>query len=153
MRSHWLTALALVGLLALASPAASPAAQGKGKGKQSEKAAMSDKEKGKPSNASREDKYDEAGGKKNKYKDKGKDRDHGWERRDGYDYRSYDRDDRPPGWNRGKKTGWSNCDVPPGQAKKGSCRTYRYGGHRYYYFYDPDGRMVVRRREITPHAY
>src|SRR5205085_11071792 len=27
-------------------------------------------------------------------------------------------DDRPPGWSKGKKTGWGNCDVPPGQAKK-----------------------------------
>ena len=28
----------------------------------------------------------------------------------------HDRDDRgrPPGWSKGKKTGWGNCDVPPG---------------------------------------
>ena len=29
---------------------------------------------------------------------------------------------RPSGWNRGRKTGWGNCDVPPGQAKKYGCR-------------------------------
>jgi len=55
----------------------------------------------------------------------------GWERRDGYEYRTYsdrDRDDRPPGWSRGKKTGWGNCGLTPGQAKKYGCRTYVYQG-------------------------
>jgi len=35
----------------------------------------------------------------------------------------HDRDDRgrPPGWSKGKKTGWGNCDVPPGQVKKLGC--------------------------------
>ncbi len=28
---------------------------------------------------------------------------------------------RPPGWDRGRKSGWGNCDVPPGQAKKVGC--------------------------------
>jgi hypothetical protein len=28
---------------------------------------------------------------------------------------------RPAGWSQGKKTGWGNCDVPPGQAKKMGC--------------------------------
>src|SRR5258706_16021656 len=27
----------------------------------------------------------------------------------------------PPGWSKGKKTGWGDCDVPPGQAKKVGC--------------------------------
>ena len=27
----------------------------------------------------------------------------------------------PDGWSVGKKTGWGNCDVPPGQAKKYGC--------------------------------
>jgi hypothetical protein len=36
-----------------------------------------------------------------------------WERRDGYEYRSYgDRDGRPPGWRHGKKTGWGDCGLP-----------------------------------------
>ncbi|HJY87338.1 MAG TPA: hypothetical protein VKE24_10925 [Candidatus Acidoferrales bacterium] len=29
----------------------------------------------------------------------------------------------PPGWDRGRKTGWGNCDVPPGQAKKDGCHS------------------------------
>jgi hypothetical protein len=29
--------------------------------------------------------------------------------------------DRPPGWSRGRKAGWGNCDLPPGQAKKYGC--------------------------------
>lgn len=28
---------------------------------------------------------------------------------------------RPPGWDRGRKTGWGACDLPPGQAKKAGC--------------------------------
>lgn len=30
---------------------------------------------------------------------------------------------RPPGWDRGRKVGWGNCDVPPGLAKKYGCRS------------------------------
>ncbi len=30
--------------------------------------------------------------------------------------------DRPRGWSRGRKTGWGDCDLPPGQAKKHGCR-------------------------------
>jgi hypothetical protein len=29
----------------------------------------------------------------------------------------------PPGWDRGRKTGWGNCNLPPGQAKKSGCNT------------------------------
>ncbi len=29
---------------------------------------------------------------------------------------------RPPGWDHGRKVGWGDCDVPPGQAKKMGCR-------------------------------
>ncbi len=41
---------------------------------------------------------------------------------------------RPPGWDRGKKTGWGDCDLPPGQAKKYGChgapgRRHRSGVH------------------------
>ena len=31
-------------------------------------------------------------------------------------------DGRPYGWNRGRKVGWGNCDLPPGLAKKYGCR-------------------------------
>ena len=47
------------------------------------------------------------------------------------DHQGHDRDShhehdkqakaRPAGWDKGKKTGWGNCDVPPGQAKKSGC--------------------------------
>lgn len=30
-------------------------------------------------------------------------------------------DSRPAGWDQGKKTGWGDCDAPPGQAKKEGC--------------------------------
>ncbi|MGI9103876.1 MAG: hypothetical protein ACR2IF_15660 [Terriglobales bacterium] len=41
----------------------------------------------------------------------------------------------PPGWSKGKKTGWGDCDVPPGQAKKIGCTphsTYRRHRHSAY---------------------
>lgn len=34
---------------------------------------------------------------------------------------TFGNDQRPRGWDKGKKTGWGNCDVPPGQAKKMGC--------------------------------
>ena len=72
--------------------------------------------------------------------------DQGWDRRDGYEYRAYgERDGRPPGWSRGKKTGWGNCGLPPGQAKKYDCRSYVYEGRPHYYYQDDAGRVVVRR--------
>jgi hypothetical protein len=56
----------------------------------------------------------------------------------GKDWKDHDRDhrsssDRPAGWDKGKKTGWDNCDVPPGQAKKEGCHstgTHRVVTHR-----------------------
>ena len=84
--------------------------------------------KGKPSDRGN-DKHED----KSKVKDgdrDDKDRDHkkDWGERD----RDHDRDHgkvanngRPPGWDKGKKTGWGNCDVPPGQAKKQGCNSSR----------------------------
>ena len=39
------------------------------------------------------------------------------------DFRGRGRDDRSSrrGWSHGRKTGWGNCDLPPGQAKKSGC--------------------------------
>ncbi len=121
MKTWWLVMLALVAVLAIITPTA-VIAQGKGHGK--------DKDHGNP-HADR---------------DRDDDRDR-WERRGDYEYRTYgDRDDRPPGWSKGKKTGWGNCGLPPGQAKKtGECRTYSYQGRRHYYYRDDQGRIVVRR--------
>ena len=76
-----------------------------------------------------------------------------WDRRDGYDYRVFPGGDRvPPGWSRGKKTGWGNCGLPPGQAKKYGCRTYVYEGRPYYYYRDDVGQIVVRRPTIEVHG-
>ncbi|HWR16414.1 MAG TPA: hypothetical protein VN577_16445 [Terriglobales bacterium] len=74
--------------------------------------------------------------------------DDGWEVRNGFQYRSYEGDSRPPGWNKGKKVGWGNCDVPPGQAKKGGCYSYLHQGRRYYWYRDDIGRIIVRRPVI-----
>lgn len=42
----------------------------------------------------------------------------------------HDRDGRPPGWSHGKKTGWGDCNLPPGLAKKRGCRDLSArGGH------------------------
>ena len=85
-------------------------------------------------------------GNKHDDRDDDRDNDHGWDRRDGYEYRVYgDRDARPPGWGHGKKTGWGNCGLPPGQAKKYGCRTYVYQGRPHYYYQDEVGRIIVRR--------
>jgi len=86
----------------------------------------------------------------NKHSD---DDDQGWEHRDGYEYRAYgDRNERPAGWSRGKKTGWDNCGRPPGQAKKYGCRTYVYQGRPHYYYQDEQGRIFVRRPIIEIHG-
>lgn len=36
----------------------------------------------------------------------------------------------PPGWEHGKKKGWGDCDVPPGQAKKHGCNDHDRDDHR-----------------------
>jgi|SRR5215469_9720684 len=78
--------------------------------------------------------------------------DQGWQQRDGYEYRTYGGAERPPGWSQGKKTGWGNCGLPPGQAKKYGCRTYTYQGRPYYYYEEPEGQIVVRRPSIEVHG-
>jgi hypothetical protein len=35
--------------------------------------------------------------------------------------KSHGRGNQPPGWSHGQKTGWGNCDLPPGLAKKRGC--------------------------------
>lgn len=80
--------------------------------------------KGKPSGRGN-DKHED----KSKVKDRDrddKDRDHkkDWGERD-RDHGKVANNGRPPGWDKGKKTGWGNCDVPPGQAKKQGCNSSR----------------------------
>ena len=92
-------------------------------------------------------------GQKKQHGNKHNDNDQGWERHEGYEYRTYaENDERPPGWNQGKKTGWGNCGMPPGQAKKYGCRTYTYQGRPYYYYQDDAGRVIVRRPTIEIHG-
>jgi len=120
MRSHWFAGFALVAALSLSMPALS-ADNGKGHGE------------GKPQAT-------------NNYHDS----DEGWEIRDGYQYRTYGNpNEPPPGWSHGKKTGWGNCGMPPGQAKKYGCRTYVYQGRPHYYYQDNHGVIFVRRPSIT----
>jgi len=38
----------------------------------------------------------------------------------------FSRSGRPPGWDRGRKAGWGNCNVPPGLAKKQGCRGFSF---------------------------
>jgi len=75
-----------------------------------------------------------------------------WERREGFEYRTFGDRDRPPGWERGEKTGWENCGLPPGQAKKYECRTYVHEGRPHYYYQDEQGRIVVRRPATEAHG-
>jgi hypothetical protein len=91
-------------------------------------------------------------GNKHQQGNKHGDNDQGWEHRGGYEYRTYSEDSHPPGWNRGKKTGWGDCGLPPGQAKKYGCRMYTYEGRPYYYYQDNEGRFIVRRPTIEVHG-
>jgi hypothetical protein len=77
-----------------------------------------------------------------------KDRNEGWEHRGDYEYHTYAKGSVPPGWSHGKKTGWGNCGMPPGQAKKYGCQTYSYQGRPYYYYQNEAGQIFVRRPTI-----
>ena len=129
MSRRWLAILALISALAMVAPAAAADHDG-------------DRGRGNPHKHFRDD--DEHG--------RRDDRDDRWERRGRYEYRVYDRDGRPPGWARGRKTGWGYCGLPPGQAKKYGCRTYVHEGRRYYYYEDDGGRIIVRRPTIQIQA-
>ncbi len=70
------------------------------------------------------------------------DRDHDraeWQARKDYEYRTYDRDQRPEGWERGTVTQRTYCE------NHEPCYTYQYQGSPYYYYND-NGRMWVRRQ-------
>ncbi len=139
MKISWLAVFALLAAVALVPPtlqAHSGNAQGKGNPHADKKDKDKDKDKDRDQDRRAHD----------------DDRDDKWERREGYEYRTYgENEGRPPGWSKGKKTGWGNCGVPPGQAKKSGCRTYVHQGRRHYYYTDDHGRIVVRREapEVT----
>jgi hypothetical protein len=118
MSKHWLMAFTLVATLAVSGPA------------------FADHD---------DDDHGHGHGKGNPHERHEEDR---WERRGNYEYHVFEGDRRPPGWRRGKKTGWKNCGLPPGQAKKYGCQTYAYQGQTYYYYQDDAGRIVVQRPVI-----
>ncbi|PYX59510.1 MAG: hypothetical protein DMG73_08585 [Acidobacteria bacterium] len=60
-----------------------------------------------------------------------------------------DHDRRPPGWSHGRKTGWGDCDVPPGQAKKHGC----HSGHRHPSTRTVNHTPVLRRPRAEVHAH
>jgi hypothetical protein len=96
--------------------------------------------KGNPHNAQRDDDHD-------------RDDSHNWKSHDGWEYRTYDKGHYPPGWNKGKKTGWGNCNLPPGQAKKYGCNQYKYEGRDYYWYKDDHERIILRRPSIDAHVH
>jgi len=77
--------------------------------------------------------------------DRDHDNDHDrWENRNGWDYSTYNGEQRPMGWTDGKRTEWSNCEA--GNGKHHECYTYSYQGTPYYYYRDDNGQLVVRRK-------
>ena len=108
-----------------------------------------------PSLAAQEHGHGHDKDKGNPHADQDQGRDDGrWEARDGYEYRTYGREEgTPPGWSKGKKTGWGNCGLPPGQAKKYGCRSYVYNGRTHYYYRDEQGRIIVRRPVEPEHGH
>jgi hypothetical protein len=79
------------------------------------------------------------------------DRDHNranrdvWQNRAGWEYRTYEGDRRPEGWNQGAKSEWRNCDDGTSRHQY-DCYSYQYQGQPYYYYRDENGRMSVRRQ-------
>ncbi|HLK31593.1 MAG TPA: hypothetical protein VKT29_00805 [Terriglobales bacterium] len=133
MRRRSLAILALIAALGLLAPAAMADHDG-------------DRDHGNPHRHFRDDDHGRHG-------DRDDDRDGDrWERRGRYEYHSFDRDARPPGWVRGRKVGWGYCGLPPGQARKYGCWSYVHEGRRYYYYRDDDDRIIVRRPIIRIQA-
>ena len=75
-------------------------------------------------------------------------------------HRDHDRDDRriihvhhsstPPGAEHGKKVGWGNCNMPPGQAKKAGCHsTVRHHHHHTIVVHHDRDRDRDRRRHVV----
>lgn len=132
MSKYWMIqTVLLVGLLTFAGPLLAGQGNGKGKGNPHKDQVAFDGDRDGDDDRNRDDR---------------------WERRGDYEYRTYGDDQLPPGWSKGKKTGWGNCGLPPGQAKKYGCQSYRYKGRDYYYYRDEIGHIVVRRPSIHIHG-
>ncbi len=76
--------------------------------------------------------------------DRDHDRDDRWENRNGWEYRTYQGNEHPEGWNRGDRTEWRNCDDGR-SGRQYDCYSYQYQGRPYYYYQDENGRTYVRR--------
>ena len=55
-----------------------------------------------------------------------------WQNQNGWDSRTYERDQQPEGWSKGRKTKSSYCGGHDG------CYAYNYQGSPYYYYRDDD---------------
>jgi len=82
--------------------------------------------------------------------DRDDDRDRDRERR--RDIFTRDEHGRPPGWDRGKKKGWGDCDVPPGQAKKQGCDSFHHDSRHTAHTTTPHP-AIVRRPRAEAHAH
>lgn len=147
MSKRWLAILALIAALGVAAPALM-ADHGWDK----------DKDNGHGRKHFRDDEHGRRGDRSDQRRDWREDRhrrdrdDDRWERRGSYEYRTFDRDGRPPGWAHGRKVGWTYCGLPPGQAKKYGCYSYMYQRRRYYYYYNDIGQIIIRRPTVIVHA-
>jgi len=112
MRTRFLQFLLALALCLVMAPVTASARGDRGKDKDNDRHADRDRDRDRDNDRDR---------------DKDKDRDHRADRDRDRD-RDHDRDNqaRPAGWSKGKKTGWGNCNLPPGQAKKnGGCNNGR----------------------------
>jgi hypothetical protein len=156
MSRRWLAVLALMAALGVAAPALMAdhgwdKDKGEGHGKhfrEDDHGRRGDRD----DHARRGDRNDHARGGDRDDRRRGDRDDARWERRGRYEYHTYDRDGRPPGWARGRRVGWGYCGLPPGQAKKYGCYSYMHEGRRYYYYHDDVGRIIVRRPTVVVHA-
>jgi len=84
----------------------------------------------------------------NRHVDQNRDHDRNqdrWETRKGWEYRTYRNDQRPEGWEQGRRSEWRNCDDGTG-GRQYECYSYQYQGQPYYYYRDDNGNVYVRRQ-------
>ncbi len=99
------------------------------------------------SSAAAHDKDHGNGKGRDKHADHDKDRDHDRDK----DREQHGPSSRPAGWDKGKKTGWGNCDVPPGQAKKVGCNPSSSARTTHHVDHDKRVRRDERRDSIANH--
>jgi len=97
------------------------------------------------SSAAAHDKDHGKGNGRDKHADHDKDRDHD------RDKDSHGPSSRPAGWDKGKKTGWGDCNVPPGQAKKVGCNPSNSARTTHHVDHDKRVRRDDHRDSIANH--